>query len=300
MSKKYSEIYNDTRGIVTMKRNMLHIIRLTLCFAMCMFLFAGCDKKENDSMIVASEAPQFSEATSEATEDTAEEIHEEVPELIPQVAVLETFSVEWLGRTDTYEVGKNLVLDEYGRISQIIKRSETVFCTYGENGELVKASSTKDDVEGAFQTWNYENNEPTSSCYDPNGGFRSRRDTTFEIHSDEEGLIQSLAEKIKLTDSDDGSISYRDDLYEYSYAENYWIDSIAYYSKGKMDHTTEITYDDDGNILSYVNVGADSKEAYLKIQFTYKMVDGNSITPMDKNNFIELFNWESLLSEFIL
>ncbi len=252
-----------------MKNNKLKVVCLVICMILSISMFAGCGGEEP--------APE--------------------PDPVPQVAVLDSFTLTWMGDSKTYSVDSGkLTIDEAGRVATIVKTYDTINCEYNADNALTKAYIT----DGAFETWTYEGKVPVTDIFDSNGGFRSNRDTTIETTLNEDGTIAELVENIKFTDSEDGSVSYGTNKYVYTYDANGRITSVDYYSDGEKDHTTNLQYDENGNILSYANVGADSGSVYLRIDFGYVMVDETSVTLTETDPFTTVYNWESLLGEFIL
>lgn len=156
----------------------------------------------------------------------------------------------------------------------------------------------KKDGTVGYETFAYEDFVPTAGAYDPNDGFHSSRETVISTVTDDAGRIIERTEKITFKDAEDGSISYRTDKYTMEYDENGRVVLMSYYSDGEFDHTTELTYDENGNILSYSNKGESGRE-YLRVTFSYTMVDETSVTPMEVDPYVVYQNWEYMIEHIL-
>ncbi len=224
----------------------------------------------------------------------------ETTQAAEQVAVLDVISQTWMGDTVTYTVGKEITLDEFGRISIFEDRYDLIKCTYNSDGALEEVNFTyknKDNKTG-FEKWTYENKIPTGCTYEPNS-YRSSRVGVYEVKTDDAGRIIEIIENNTLTDSEDGSTSTQTIKNEYTYDADGKIISNNYYSDGELDHTTNITYDENGNILVYSNIGADSGSEYLRFEFTYKMVDKGTYNVEGQNPNTTYSNWDHLLNHIL-
>ncbi len=259
-----------------MKAKIFRILSLVLCLAMALTLFTACGKGNE------------SETTT----------LEETTEPIEQIAVLDTVKLTWGGSTKTYTVGKELTLDENGRISEFLDSKETVRCTYNADGILTEVTSTNNSSNKvATETWSYENKLPVSCKYTSNN-YRSSRDTTYSVVTDDSGKILERTENNTYTDSDDGSKSSDTTKYEYTYDESGKIVSLTYSKNGKIDHTSNITYDENGNITVYSSKGSELGE-YLRFELTYKMVDKGTYNIEGQDSYTKFLNWDLFYTYFI-
>ncbi len=221
------------------------------------------------------------------------------PTPVPQVAVLDGITVTWSVEDAEYTAA-DMTLDEAGRLAHLTKKHETLDFTYDANGSLTKVDITEND-DGAvgFQEWTYEDRIPTTSTLRPPEGIAtSARDTQIETTLND---VQQVATQTMTTvHTSDGESETRVTRYEYRYDENGRVTSADYYSdKGNLDHTTNVTYDDAGNILSYSNIGAESGQEYLRLDLTYKMVDATTVAPVETDGFTVFNNFVSMLDHIL-
>ena len=220
------------------------------------------------------------------------------PEEPAKVSALSEIAVTWGGKTKTYTVGSNLSIDESGRIVEIKKASETINAEYTPEGMLSKVTITKTDGKVSSDSWTYQGKSPVENTYEPNDGFRSSRKTTYTVQTDDNNRIVKSTMNNTYTDAEDGSTSTDVTENVYTYDANNVLTSVDYYSKGEKDHTTNITYDADGNITVYSNVG-DNLGEYLRVEFTYAQVDASTITPIEQDGYTIFTNFSDLLEAII-
>lgn len=276
-----------------MKKHWMKILGLVLCLTMVLSLFAGCGQSEEAAQ------PEAEAAQNEAPEKPEEIEVPEVPEEKPQVAVLESVTIYWLGDAETHTVGDDLTLDESGRISGLAKLYDTVAFQYDENGALVRVEVTDDEGSVGFESWTYTDGLLTASEYDPNDGFHSLQDVTVETVCDDAGRVTMITEYTTYTDAEDGSVSQETNVYELTYDEAGRVSEVACTLDGEADHVTQVTYDENGNMLSYVNVGADSGSEYLRVEFAYTMVDEDSVSAPETDPGTAFLNWEYMLNHIL-
>lgn len=217
---------------------------------------------------------------------------------IAQVTVLDSLYINWMDEEKTYTAGSEITLDTFGRISQVVKRYEKLDCEYNENGLITKVTVTqKDDGKTGYETWAYDGTAPASGSYEPNN-IRSAKETVYTTTTDSNGRITEILADITLTDSEDGSVSQKIDKYIYTYDANGRVATIDYYSDEKLDHTTTLTYDEEGNLIVYSNYGSSLGE-YLRFEFTYKTVDAGTVNVEETDPFITVFNFESLSNHIL-
>lgn len=258
-----------------MKTKAFRILSLVLCLILALTAFTACGTKNNES------------TTQETTTQSVE-----------QIAVLDTITVIMGSSKKTFTVGKEITLDEKGRISNLATRYDTTTFSYNEDGLLFEAASTNNDSgKTATEVWTYEN-KLLSSCTFTSNNYRSSRDATFNVVTDADGRMIELTENNTYTDSDDGSKSSDVTKYEYIYDESGKVASLTYSKNGEIDHTSTFTYDENGNITVYSSKGSELGE-YLRFQFTYKMVDKGTYDLDSQDAVTKFFNWDMLCTYFI-
>ncbi len=228
-------------------------------------LFGGCggEKLPAESEI---EIPAESESEPEAE-----------PEQVPVLCGIDTYLII-LNEENSFNVGKNLSTDEYGRVSSIEQMYDISEFTYDENGFIVGVSTTdKDDGTIGTESWIYEGGKPFKNECNPNDGFRYSRITDFETNTDENGSVIELIENETFTDPEDGGVSYGVDRYEFEYDESGRVVFSKFYTDGKYDHYTVLTYDEYGNLLSYSNRDPETDREYLRVDFRYELIDETEV-----------------------
>ena len=259
-----------------MKSKWLKISSVVLLLAMVMVIFTGWGEK-------APVEPETTEPTTEAK---------------PQVLVLDSVTYNMLGSDKTFTVGKQLELDGSGRIASLKKTYDSISFQYNDVGAIVRADITDDKGEMGYETWTYVDGIPTERISDPNDGFHVKHERTITSKVDENGRIIELVEDDLQTDPEDGSKEREEIRYEYDYDADGRVSAIRYYDDNELDHTTKLTYDDNGNILVYSNVDDDNSE-YLRFEFTYKSVDADTVTTDNADNFTKVLNWEYLINHVL-
>lgn len=255
-----------------MKNRMLKNIALSLFVIMMFTLFAACGNKQ---------------------EEPAPEIQE--PETVD---ILDTVVFTFNGKPTTYKVNEKMTTDGYINITSISDYYDSTEFSYNADGEFVKAVKTKND-NGTTEKeeWTYENGVAVSGTYRADT-FYSDRDITVTSKKDDSGRIVKVTENIVLKDKDDGSVENRTDEYEINYDENGRVVQVDYYTKGALDHTTYITYDANGKMLSYSNVGSRLGE-YLRLDFTYIPTDAAGVTVTETDPLTYFFNIEKITAWFV-
>lgn len=219
---------------------------------------------------------------------------------VKQVSALNEIKITWMGKTTSYTVGSKMTLNEFGQIYEIDKLYNDYSMEYTEDGAIKKINILKDDPEkNGYKTVDYENGIPVSSEYSPNDGFRSSKKSTITVEKDTNEQIIAMEEKNVYTDAEDGSTSRDVTKYEYEYDQNGKISEIKYFKDGKLDHTTQIGYDENGNMIKYANVGASNNSVYLSVEIIYEMVDETTVSPKDLDNFTAVNNFEIILNQIL-
>lgn len=217
-----------------------------------------------------------------------------------QTLVVERIDITWNGKTKSYTNGSNMTIDDFGQISKIKQLYKDYSFEYKNDGFIEKINIINEDPEKTgYETFSYENGNPNYCEYNPNDGFRSQRKSTIATETDGSERIISITENNTYTDADDGNISYDTTKYEYEYDVNNNITAIKYHKDNKLDHTTEITYDANGNITKYSNIGVSNNSTYLSVQFSYKSVDESSVKIKDTDSFTAIYNFEMILKHIL-
>ncbi len=266
---------------------MKRILALTMALVIALLLVACGGEKTNK--------PELDPTNEPVKPDPVEEGQPQ--EQVKQVSVLDTVTVFWLNEKHTYTVGEQMNLNAYGQISRIQLKYELSEIEYGDDHLITFVSNTHSNGKIGTEQWTYEDGMPASNTYRPNNIY-SNRDTVYEIKRGADGSVTEIIEKNTLTDSDDGTVKERVSGYEYTYDGDGHIDHLEYYVNGKVDHTTDITYNEDGNMTVYSSVDPSNGKEYLRVEFTYKDIDDNGVViPLD--GFTVVFNWSNLLSYFL-
>lgn len=251
-----------------MKRAVYLILALVMCLSLC-----ACEK---------------------GTNETGSKVPMETAIVIDEIKITKS-------DTYTYTNGSNLIVDEFGQISELVKERNEEKCwfEYADDGSVCKMNSVWKGINGLLTTQTeilYENGIPDYSEYKTTFVGGSPRKTKMSPETNEKGQITILTESHTYTDQEDGSISRRTDKNEYIYDGSGKVVNIKNYSGGKQDHTTVITYDESGNILEYKNVAASNNSVYLSVKFSYKTVDKNSVKSKDIDNFTTVYNFTEMLN----
>ena len=266
-----------------------------VCFCLIPFFCIACAKTAPEPAATETQAVNTETQTVDTESQTADT--ETQPVEIDQVSVLDSLDIRWAGEAKTYTAGSELTLDASGRIGQVTKRYEKLECAYNENGLITKVTITRSDNSTGYETWTYEGSAPVSGDYEPNN-YRSAKDIVYSAKTDDEGRITEILEDITLTSAEDGSVSEKNDRYIYAYDADGRVASIDYYSDGKHDHTTTLTYDENGDLSVYSSRGSDQTE-YLRVAFTYKTVDADSVSTAKADPFVTAFNFDRLLNHIL-
>ena len=266
-----------------MKEKFLKVLCLIMSLVMLTSALAACGQQK---------APTMDTDTQETTEPTTE------PK--PQVQVLSGFTYRWTDGPKTMTVGKELTLDAFGRLAGVEKRYDTLGFQYDDTGKLVRLEMTdKEDGTVGYEEWTYTDGLLTARYYNENDGFRSIQDAKVTTKLDEAGRVIELTEKITYTDPEDGSKDSGTIRYEFEYDANGYVSAARYYNaKGKLDHTTNLTYDENGNLLVYSNVGSSAGE-YLRFEFTYEWVDADTVQESQVAPFDYYWNWDSMIGQIL-
>ena len=106
-----------------------------------------------------------------------------------------------------------------------------------------------------------------------------------------------MVENVTNTNQKDQSKSESQRRTEYSYNALGQISEISFYINGELDHIGKITYNQNGRIIKYscIGVSAMTDIEYLRLEFTYHMVDKNDYEIVIPDAFTEYFNCEKLL-----
>lgn len=227
----------------------------------------------------------------------AQEISE-VP--IETVIVMDEIIVSWLGST-TYTNGSNLSINEFGQISELVKESNGERCRfeYADDGSVCEMNSVWNGFSGLITNQTeilYENGIPNYLEYKTTSPVKASKKTKISSETNEKGQITTLSESVTYTDPKDGSVRHGTDKNEYIYDGSGKVVSIKNYSDGKQDHTTVITYDENGNLLEYKNIAASDNSVYLSVKFVYKLVDKNSVKSKNIDNFTTVYNFTEMLN----
>ncbi len=233
-----------------MKRNKLTVVSIILSLVMAMSLVVGCG------------------AQGDAT------ISEEPKE---QVWVLSEIAYKWVDGPKTMSVGDKITLDEYGRVVEIMKTYDSVKCQYDEEGILVRAEiEDKDDGTVGYESWTYTDGVLNARYRDPNDGTHSIHDVQITINKDASGRAIELIESITYIDPENGSKENEVAKYEYEYDGNGYVSVVRYYKNGKLDNTANLTYDENGNLVSCSHTGGSMGE-YLRYDLKYEQVDADTV-----------------------
>ena len=218
-----------------------------------------------------------------------------------QISVLDSMSVTTMTeKGKVYTVGDNLSVSGIHQITEIQHRYDTVNVEYNESGLVTKVNTTdNDDGKVGYETFTYTDNLVSERDLNPNDGFRYLIKTEVEYEFDADGRVVKKVEYNTKTDLEDNSVSTDTNTLEYAYNELGQVEKINYYIGAKLDHTTTITYDENGNITVYSNSAASYGE-YMRIEFTYKLVDESTVenvTVLDP--FIYYMNLELLINHIL-
>lgn len=261
-----------------MKTKILKTSSVLVLFAMLLVIFAGCGGNGGNQEITTTEP------TTEAK---------------PQALVLNSITYQWMGSTKTLTVGQQLELDEYGRIKTFKDGGDVISFQYDDAGNLIRIETAYEEGKIGYENLTFVDGVFTERKYDANNGFRSLQDAKITVEKDSTGRIVKWIEDVKYTDVDDGSIDYKELRYECFYDDNGLLNSVDYYSADKKDHTSNMTYDEKGNLIVFSNVGADGGNEYLRFEFEYTMVDADTVKVQETDNFTAMFNWEYMLNHII-
>lgn len=261
-----------------MKKRLVFLLALVMCASLAA---CGGDSVPQEPEVVPIEGP----------------VEEPPVEPIEQVSVLARIDIEASYLSDkTYITGTDMRINDLGQIVELSGKDDTTTFAYDEQGNLVEVKVTdNDDGSVGYGKWNFEDGSPVSAEYDPNDGFHYSKQYVYELEKNENSQVSAMTSRITYTDPEDGSVSKDEDRYEYEYDEGGRVSELRYFSNGELDHTTYMTYDDDGNLLTRSYVG-DGMGEYLRVSFSYQSVDETTDAVCVVTGFTEAFNWERLLA----
>lgn len=210
--------------------------------------------------------------------------------------VLDGFSIDWGGDTAHHQVGEDITINDAGQIIKYENYYDVNDFSYNDDGSLVAVTTTsnKNDTVGT-KTFTYDEGKLTGFVYDPNDGFRSKQEAIIKLQTDENGKVTAVTENLTYIDSEDGSVSKGINKYEYRYGSDGRISTVTYSSDGEVDNITTLSYDDNGNLLSYSSAKPDTGDVYLEVNFEYKMIDKNTVSNRNTDSFVALYDWQQIL-----
>ena len=268
-----------------MKRILAIIMTLCILMSLCA---CGSETTDDNGKTPTTEMPTTEMPTTEMP----------TTEPIVMVPVLQAIKVSWLDDYE-YTVGKNMEINEFGQIKQVMKRYEIIDVLYDEEHRVSTVNITdKDDGTVGYESFSYENGIPVKAERDLKDGFTYTyvKDITNEV--DDAGRVVKVVENILYTDPDNGTTKKEIDIYEIEYDDNGYVTQFAFYSDGDFDHTTEITYDEYGNVLVFSSKGSDGSE-YLRFEFSYELVEEGSVTPITLDPFTIYQNVEYIVGPIL-
>ena len=280
-----------------MNKNWCKVLSIVLCLMMLISLLTACGGQEQPD---ETNTDEVLDAVADITDETQEAAEEEpVAEEKPQALVLSEIHCTWMGDSESMTVGSDVTLDNYGRIIGLDDVYDTTAFLYDETGKIVRTEVTaKDDGTVGYEDWVYTDGLMTERHYNENDGFRYLQDTVVTMTTDDSGRIMELYEDITFTDPENGAQEWGSNKYEFDYDANGYVIAVRYYSDGELDHTTNLTYDENGNLLVYSNVGESAGE-YLRFEFVYESVDADTVETFDTDPFDYFLNWEKMTEYFL-
>lgn len=200
--------------------------------------------------------------------------------------------------TRVFSVGTHVSLNKQGLITQIKEKYETLYISYDDAGNITKIKMTKNESGNVgYEKWTYEDGTATAREFRPNDDFWPGSDATITFEKDASNKPIAMVENVTNTNQKDQSKSESQRRTEYSYNALGQISEISFYINGELDHIGKITYNQNGRIIKYscIGVSAMTDIEYLRLEFTYHMVDKNDYEIVIPDAFTEYFNCEKLL-----
>lgn len=222
------------------------------------------------------------------------------PKEVSTVSVLNEVNISWNGKTKKYVSGDKMTVNESGQIAKVETLYTDYSFEYGNDGLLQSATlKDKDSDKSGYLTITYENGLPVLYELNPNDGFHSSKNAAVTTEKDADGRVITVYENNTFTDAEDGSTSKSVTKIEFEYDENSNITTAKYYRDNKLDHTTVITYTENGDMASYQNIGADKNNTYLSVEFVYKSVDESTVKIKEIDSFAAFYNFEAILNRIL-
>lgn len=234
-----------------------------------------------------------------AEQETANEPAEPIKQ-VPCIYKIEITRIhDTYDEVNVYTVGENISLNNYGQILQVEKQYNIIDVVYDENNLISMITETDKDEGGiGYEYFTYDNGMLAASQFDPDSDYLFSNEIKTTYETDADGQTIKKTDNVVNTDPQDGSKKKSICTEEYEYDENSRIVLLKYYSDGDFDHTTEFTYDENGNLLSQSYKGSDGNE-YLRIDLSYAMVDETEVSLLNPDNFTLFTYWDCLIGHIL-
>lgn len=257
--------------------NTKKLLSIVLVLTMILCLLCGCASKDEDN------------------NDNKKETKEVETQPL-QIERLSSIDVKWVSDKH-YD---NLELNDAGQVVSIEKLYDVIEWVYLENGLVSRVEITdKQDGNVGFESWEYENDIPVSSNRNLNDGFTYLRDSTFKSTLDSDGRVSVLEENITNTDPENDEKSTSVQIMNFTYNTDGSVAMVEVTIDGEMDHITKLTYNDNGNLITYSCTGDELGE-YLRFDLTYETVEATGTEKeLALTGFSEFFYWETFLCSML-